>query len=172
MSRRVPLVRNQATSGSVLLITLMVLLAVTILGIMSISISTVELKIGRNEREIRETFYLAEGAVMEGVQRLMNTSAIDLNEQFQSWHHAKADMAQNKIDFRETSQWVVEGSDKDNGLKSALDDHTYLAAVEWQVAGGGSLIQTQSRLYQNRIYGLSKKYNNDNLVEVGFCLRY
>ena len=51
-------------------------------------------------------------------------------------------------------------------------DDTYMAAVEWGVATGGSLIQTDSRLYQNRIYGLCTRYGTANLIEIGYDLRY
>ncbi|MFZ1984114.1 MAG: PilX N-terminal domain-containing pilus assembly protein [Desulfatitalea sp.] len=159
-------------SGSALVITLMVLIAVTILGIAAVSTSVVELKIARNEREIRETFYLAEGAAAEGVQRLNAMSAVDLNEQYVSWHHPRKALASHPVDFRDRSQWDVDGIGEDNGLQSPLAPETFIAAVEWKVATGGSLVQTESRLYQNRVYGLCDKYAAGTIVEIGYYLRY
>lgn len=159
-------------SGAALVITLMVLIAVTIVGIAAINTSVVELKITRNEREIREAFYLAEGAAAEGVQRLTAVSAVDLNEQYLPWHHPRKALASHQVDFRDRSRWDVDGIGADNALPSPLAPDTFIAAVEWKVATGGSLVQTESRLYQNRVYGLCDKYDAATLVEIGYYLRY
>jgi PilX N-terminal len=158
--------------GSALVITLLVLTAVTILGVASIDSSVIELKISANEREMRENFYLAEGAAMEGVQRLSALEKEDLNEQFVIWHHPKQGSQNGQIDFRDPAQWDGDGAGNDNCLPSALAPKTYLAAVEWKVATGGSLIATESRLYQNRVYGLSTRNGARNLIEIGYNLRY
>lgn len=161
---------HQSQRGSVLIITLLVLMGVTILGITSIDKSIVELKIARNEKEMRKLFYLSEGACMEGVQRLVDTAGIDLEEQIQGWHHPhKKDKS---VNFRLPSHWDVDGIDEDNGLAGSVDEDTYIAAVEWKVATGGSLVQTQPRLYQNRIYGLCNKYGVQTITEIGYYIRY
>jgi hypothetical protein len=158
--------------GSALLITLMVLTALTILGVAALNTSGVELKISRNEKEVRETFCLAEGAAAEGVQRLSAAAAVDLNEQYLPWHHARKAAENNRVNFRDLNRWDVDGRGEDNGLVSPMAPDTFIAAVEWKVATGGSLIQTQSRLYLNRIYGLCDKYGSGELVEIGYYLRY
>ncbi len=158
--------------GSALVITLMVLTALTILGVAALNTSGVELKISRNEREVRETFCLAEGAMAEGVQRLSAVPAVDLNEQYLPWHHPRKAAENNLIDFRDLNRWDVDGLGEDNGLVSPMSSDTFIAAVEWKVASGGSLVQTQSRLYQNRIYGRCDKYGTGTLVEMGYYLRY
>ncbi|WP_054031068.1 PilX N-terminal domain-containing pilus assembly protein [Desulfatitalea tepidiphila] len=158
--------------GSVLIATLLVLLAVTVLGVASINNSVVEMKIARAEKETRETFYRAEGAVMEGLQRLIAMDAVDKNEQFPFWYHSSESIKDGEIEFRDPARWDVDGMGEDNGLASGLDPDIFLAAVEWRVATGGSLIQTQSRLYQNRVYGLCKKYGINSIVEIGYDLRY
>ena len=159
-------------SGSVLMATLLVLLAITVLGIASINNSVVELKIARAEKEARETFYLSEGAAMEGIQRLIGTSAVDKNEHFPFWYHPKKTVVDKTIDFRNPSHWDVDGIGEDNGLTSPMNQSMFMAAVEWKVAAGGSLVQTQSRLYHNRVYGLCTKYDINNLIEIGYYLRY
>lgn len=162
----------KSQSGSVLVITLLVLIAVTILGVASINTGIVELEIAKNEKEVRKIFYLAEGAGMEGIQRLIDTSEIDLNEQFQFWHHTKRSESEELVNFRKAAYWDVDGIGEDNGMQSPMDPDTYIAAVEWKVATGGSLVQTDSRLYQNRVYGLCAKYNAYTIVEIGYYLRY
>jgi hypothetical protein len=92
---------NQSQSGAVLVITLLVLLAVTVLGVASLQTTSVELNISRNEREIRETFYLAEGAAMEGLQRLKAVPAVDLEERIFLWHHDRDSIGNDKTGFRD-----------------------------------------------------------------------
>jgi hypothetical protein len=163
---------RQNQQGSVLLVTIMVLVAVSVLGVAGIQSGIVELKLAGNERQVRETFYLAESAAMEGLQRLAALQGIDLSEQFAFWHHRNRDAQGNPIDFRAFRQWEVDGKQDDNAMPSLVGPQTYFAAVEWQVATGGSLVMTGSRLYQNRIYGICLEQQPADLVEIGYYLRY
>ncbi len=164
--------RDAHQDGSILMAALLVLMAITIIGIASIDKSIVELKIARNEKEIRETFYLSEAACMEGIQRLIDTEDIDLEEQIQAWHHPRKAETTEMVNFREPSHWDIDGVGQDNGQSSLLKHGTFFAAVEWKVATGGSLLQTGTRLYQNRVYGLCDKYGIENIVEIGYYIRY
>ena len=47
----------------------MVMVSLTIIGVVSINTSVVEIHISSNERQLREAFYLAEGGAQEGIQR-------------------------------------------------------------------------------------------------------
>ncbi|KJS28490.1 MAG: hypothetical protein VR64_24205 [Desulfatitalea sp. BRH_c12] len=163
---------RQNQRGAVLLITIMVLVAVSVLGVAAIQSGIIELKLAGNERQVRETFYLAESAAMEGLQRLAALQATDLNEQFAFWHHRKKDEQGDPIDFRAFRQWDVDGQADDNAMQSPVGPETYFAAVEWQVATGASLVMTGSRLYQNRIYGICLQQQPGDLVEIGYYLRY
>ena len=155
-----------------LVTTLLVLLAITILGVASINTSVVESKIARTEKEVRETFYLSEGAAMECIQRLIGTDPVDKNEQFPFWIHSKREATGLGVNFRYPKDWDVDGKGADNGLISPMGNETYMAAVEWGVATGGSLVQTGSRLYQNRAYGLCTRYDINSVIEIGYYMRY
>lgn len=158
--------------GSALTITLMVLAAITILGIASTNTTIVELHISRNEHQLRESFYLSESAAVEAIQYLKETKPIELNEQHLFWHHSRETLAAGKIDFNNPEHWDVDQAGEDNGLRSALEPHSYLAAVEWATAAGSSLISTQTRLYVNRVYGLCTKHGTETIVEIGCKMRY
>jgi len=162
----------QNQNGSILVVVLLVMTAISILGIMSINTSTVELCIARNEREMREVFYLSESAAMEGVQRLIDTPPIDLEEKIQSWHHGIKTATAENLNFRDPRKWDIDGQGEDNGMRSALDQNAYFSAVERRLATGSSAIVTDSRLYLNQVYGLSTKYHAASLVEIGYYLRY
>jgi len=158
--------------GSTLVIVLLVMTAISIIGVMSINTSIVELNIARNERENGQIFYLSESAAMEGVQRLVDSPLIDLEEKIQFWHHSVDAMKAKRINFRDPQKWIVDGKSADNAMQSGLDSDAYFAAVEHRLATGSSAIVTESRLYMNQVYGLSTKYNTANLVEIGYYLRY
>lgn len=158
--------------GSALTVVLLVMVAISILGIMSLNTSVVELRIARNEKEARETFYLSESAAIEGIQRLMDTQQIGLEDKFHFWHHTKKEIKADEINFRDPETWNVNGQGEDNGLQSAMGKQAYIAAVEWELATGSSALVTGSRLYLNRVYGLCTKYNAQHLVEIGFYMRY
>ena len=145
---------KRADQGSVLVIVLLILMAVTVLGIVGIDTSRIELDISTNGKQMRQSFYLAEAATAEGIQRLVRTEPLDLNEQHPLWHHAREEMETESLDFRDPVKWDTDGELPDNAVAAAIDPHAFFAAVEWGVATGSSLVATDSRLYVNRVYGL------------------
>ena len=163
---------SSKSSGSTLIVVLFMIAALTLLGMLAIHTATVELAIARNHRDLRQAFYLAEAAAMEGVQRMLNSSAIDLIECHPFWLHSIEDLEQGPFDFSNPEHWQTSDPQQANALQSPLDPSAYIAASESRVAGGGSLIVTSSRLYVNRVYGFCNKYNADHLVQVGYYMRY
>ena len=158
--------------GSTLVAVLLIMTAVSIIGVVSLNISSVELKISHNERLMRETFYLSEGAAFEGVQRLANAPRMDLEDKVSFWHHRGDAADRDRINFRDPQQWKISGLKEDNAQQSALDAESFFSAVEHRLAAGSSAVVTESRLYLNQVYGLSRKYDASNLVEIGYQLRY
>jgi hypothetical protein len=158
--------------GSTLVAVLLIMAAISIFGVMGLNISSVELQISCNERQMREVFYLTESAALEGVQRLENALRIDLEDKVFFWHHRGDDTGHDKINFRDLQQWDADGFGEDNARKSALDSKSCFAAVEHRLASGSSAIVTGPRLYLNQVFGMSDKYKSGNLVEIGYQLRY
>ncbi len=159
-------------SGSILLVVLLVIASLTLLGVLAINTTAVDMAIARNHRDLRESFYLAEAAAMEGLQRMLNSPAVDLAECHFIWHHSATEVEQSHLDFRRPGNWHTDDPQHANALQSPLDAHTFLAATESRVAGGSSLIATDSRLYVNRLYGLCTKHDADNVVQIGYYMRY
>jgi hypothetical protein len=162
---------HRRQNGSALVITLLVLMAVTILGVMGMNAACVEITLSRTEREVQECFYMAEAAALEAIQRLKNTSNDDLNDHAHIWHHRR-NKGKKPLDLRKPQNWLSDEQGEEIAVGSVLDADSFFAAVEWDVAVGASLIVTDSRLYANRIYGLSKRHNADTLIEIGYYLRY
>ncbi len=161
-----------AQGGSAIVVVLLVMMTVTVIGVMSINAGVVDLKIALNEKQVRQILYQTEAVAMEGVERLADTSPIDLEEKFAFWHHSRKDVRQAGIDFRRDTDWDVDGQGEDNGMSSPLGAELFMAAVEWRLATGSSAVVTGSRLYLNRVYGLCKKKNGRRIAEIGYYLRY
>ena len=158
--------------GSTLVVVLLLMTAISIFGVLSLSISSVELEISSNERQTREVFYLSEGAALEGAQRLANAPPIDLEDKIFSWHYDGNAADPETINFRDPRRWDIDRSEDDNGMQSALDTQAYFAAVEHRLAAGSSAVVTESRLYMNRVFGFCTKREAVSLVEIGYQLRY
>ena len=158
--------------GSTLVAVLWFMAIITILGVVSLNISGVEIEIASSERQLREVFYVSEGAALEGVQRLVNAPGVDLEDKIYFWHHDENTMNSDKTDFRDPGQWKIGGHNGDNAMQSALDPQAYFAAVEHRLASGSSALVTGTRLYMNRVYGFCSKHKTMNLVEIGYQLRY
>jgi hypothetical protein len=153
-------------------VVLLVMVAISIMGVMSMNISTVELDISSNEKLMGENFYLSESAALEGVQRLVDAPRIDLEDKFYIWHHSDSDTGEEPFDFRDPQQWRAGDGSEGNAMQSALDPQSYFAAVEHRLAAGSSAIVTEPRLYMNRVFGLCARSKGVKLVEVGYQLRY
>ena len=159
-------------TGSALIVCLLVLVAVTIMGIAGVNTGVVQLRIAANHKQIGHGFYLAEGAAMEAVARLSNATQLDLLDRLYFWHHARVEIDAKHIDLSYPQHWPVRGQSQEIVLQSALGPDIYLAAVEWDIAAGSSLVATESRLYLNRVYGKTKRYQADHLIEIGLNMRY
>lgn len=162
-----------AQGGSVLLVVLLIMIAISVLGVMGLQSSAVEMDLVRNGRDIRETFYLSEGAALEGVQLLVNAAREDLQDAQPVWHHARKAVQARGWNFRGIDDWDGDGQGgDDNSVQSRLSRDSLICAVEWDVACGGSLVMTESRLVVTRVYGLSKKHDADQVIEIGYAMRY
>ena len=151
---------------------LMVIMALTTFGVLSINSSSIELQIVKNGKEGKKNFYLSESATLEGIQRIADSCPVDMEDKIALWHHSRRDEREKEMDFRNPHQWAVDGSDQDNAQKSLMGKSLYFAAVESRLATGGSAIVTGSRLYLNRVFGLCNHDNHPVIVEIGYYKRY
>ena len=159
-------------TGSAIVVVLLLMLALTTLGIMSIHSGLLQLQLVQNSQEGKKHFYLAESAALEGIQRVVDAAAIDRAEKIHFWYHTQSHLRQTGIDFRYADAWITDGSADDNALESRMHADLHIAAVEWRLATGSSAIVTGSRLYMNRIYGLCNRRDHPFIVEVGYYIRY
>jgi hypothetical protein len=168
--RRLPCITTR--SGTILVVCVLILTAVTVLGIVGIHAAVVDLQIATNHTQMGHGLYLAEGAALEGVQRLANAATTDLQDRSFFWHHSRTALEAAHLDLRCIAHWSNHENLRKLVLESSLGPDVQLAAVEWSLAAGSSMIATQSRLYLTRVYGRSTRFKADHLVEIGFQLRY
>lgn len=163
---------SKKETGSVLLIALLVMTAISVLGVLAIQSSIIELNLVRNERDIQETFYLSESAALEGVQLLSNLKAEDRQDRYPIWLHSRKKLAAMNLNFRDASKWHAdEQGGGGNSIKSRFNSDSLISAVEWDIVSGGSLVMTEPRLVLIRVYGLCMKYNANQLIEIGYVMR-
>ena len=133
--------------GSVIVITLMVLVLLTIVGMASINTANTEIEIAGAELIYQRNFYLAEGAAMEAVRLLDNDSTMTATTGPSWMEMAPGALSGSGID----AFWAS------NEETCTIDaDATYIADYEG-IAAGSSLDVNKAKLHDISIYGRSQK---------------
>lgn len=163
-SRPVPLRRGE--QGFVLLTTLLIMTLLVLLGMASTSSTIMELQIAGNDREYKRNFFRAEGAALEGGQRLGNIEDLDeLNPALttQSWIQAK-ETSEIPIDWDEAAN----PSNNILASRDGLTDDIRLAAIYCGVAEGNDLDLTQSTIHIYQLYGRARERNGQVIISIGY----
>jgi Tfp pilus assembly protein PilX len=118
--------------GSIVAIALIMLIAVTLLGIAATTTSTIELKIAANDKIHKRTFYAAEAGIEHVRESLRNALAANvLPGQQTRWNFALADATDTDSDglgsFSEGVLWIPDG---------AVEGCTYQVTI-WNNADSG-----------------------------------
>lgn len=159
--------------GSAIVIALLVLLAVTVIGISSTTTSTTELRIVRNEQIYNTNLYQAEAAAKEAVQQLADANRrgwlVDIETPFVWLSDANTSTADF---FNNTStDWATTGTGT-NAQTSAFVagvgiPQGMMAAVNNGVLQGS--IDTESITYYTyQVFGISNWNNGEVVIEMGY----
>ncbi len=116
--------------GSVIMVTLIIMLLITVIGFSAINTSDVDLQIAQNDRLHRQQFYLAESAIVEGFQRLelsVNPEAegIDLNNNKET---ANLDDGSNTLTYAIDDQGIASGYSLSIGSGTVKNMHNLIIA--------------------------------------------
>jgi len=158
--------RLKNEEGSILVVALILLVALTILGITIATTSEVEIQIAGNERLYKENLYNAEAAAMECAQTMDETA--DLDPAVIAW--IKPIGTVTLANIRDDAWFDANSTAVDAAIDP--DGNTRYLAVEEGVAEGTSLDMTKTTLRSYAIYG--KRYNSGNpsqgrsIVKIGF----
>jgi hypothetical protein len=148
-------------NGSVMVLALMIMAIVSIIGVLTITTSTVEVQIASYDRNAREIFYRAEGAAMEVAQRI-ESETDDLKDRASvEW------LNDNDVDFTDPDQWTGDQSDPSGAL-----DADY-AANDMGIAEGSSLdISKETNLHRFNVFGLYASGKDRKLIEMDYRKRF
>lgn len=153
-------------NGSTIVMALILMAVLTVIGISSITTTSMELKIVQNEKTYMDNFYRAESAVREGIQMIESTSAANLGDR--SFPLTWLKQYTDATDMSDTGDWTT-GT---NAAASSLADTDY-AVVETGIAKGGSLdMSATSNLYDYVARGWGHTGNGNVLIEVGYKKRH
>ena len=138
--------------GSVLVLSLCILILLTLLGFFIAAISEVEIQLAGNDRLYKDNLYTAEGGALECAQRMQEAAALVPGTPPTTYLiplASRPTLAQIRDNSHTT--WTA------NSQVSAIDANTRFVAVEEGVSVETSLDMTKTTLHSYTIYG--RRYN-------------
>jgi hypothetical protein len=149
-------------SGNVLLITLIILVLLTIIGISATRTASIDMQVAGNNMVYKKNLFTAEGAALEAVQVMSNEAEL------------------------ETIGWIMpEGTDDDiSNIRdkdkfeaisntSSIDDNARFAVIRGGlVETGESLDMTRVKIHEFAVYGRSDQNNGTSIIRMGYRKAY
>jgi len=170
--------------GFVLVLAMIFMVVLSLMAVIGIRSTSVELQISGNERVAKDNLYQAEAVANEGAQKTINKKKVE--DLLPALGAAAAgsiiitvvddedDMANVDTD----GDGDIEVNGEDSMVISALDpdatDYEIVAQVVTlnQISSGSSLALGSSRLYSYTAYGYSERARGKALVKLGFKKRF
>ena len=150
--------KNQNESGSVLIITILILLFLTVLGISAMNMTRTEYQITQNYQIYNENLYKADAGVMEVAQRFENVPETYSNGTFGS-----ASMDDAAVDSNAThpSTW------SSNAESASIPDGQYMWCPRG-VPSGTSLSLAKNTPHDYFLYGRGNAKDGEVIVKIGY----
>lgn len=154
-------------NGNVLIITLIILVALTFLGITSTRMSSIDLLVSGNKKTYTQNLYNAEAAAYHAIQAMDST---DLEASPPSWL-ASTLGAISVAQVMDDANW---DNDSFTGITvgTNIADAKYIAVHSRVDEIGGSLDMAKTKIRAFAIYGRSEKGRGKSMVEIGFRKAY
>ncbi len=161
------LIHNE--DGSALIISVLILMLLTFLGIAATNTTNIETYIAGNEKTYKQNFYMAEGAVQEAIQRIENETIADQLRGTTSsyvWLNTCSDLKDTDWD--------------NDGQSGTVSSSASALGSSFEVFDGGiakgskasSIKITSSSVHEYAVYGRSTNNNGQVVVEAGFKKRF
>jgi hypothetical protein len=153
--------------GSVVVLSLLVLVILSIVGFSASRTSTTEKQIIRNDAIYQENFYLAESGATEAAQMLHDTvDNSGLRDRTLTWLNRKQDLDFDNIDTWFTSS----GANQTANISSITDDNSVKFSVaDAGVSAGWDKDPTKSAMHNFSIIGISNQGERGQItIEVGY----
>jgi hypothetical protein len=174
-SRRI--INNE--EGFVLVLSLMVLVVLTLLGISASRTSVIEVQIAGNDNKLKMDFYKREAAAHEMAQLLENE---ENPEKLKAARTSFVWLSASDIDAQTEKEKLLEGGEawKYKSAHSELSDtdahvDVDMAALDYGVVKGDkgtSLKLSESRVYFYKLIGKTTRGGQEKMIELGYKKRY
>ena len=170
--------KNQ--DGAALVITLLVLVAVTILGMASINTSTVEMQVARNDRVYNMNFYRSEAMLNEGaalLKREEKARPYNLVDRYFNFMKGVSSKSFSQVQMSDISNWDIDpAGGYDNCIPFSLDNQAspngYISTAYLGPSTGFSLSLSEPQYHDWAVFAFSNQEDGSVLHEMGFRLVY
>ena len=154
-------------SGAVLVISLVLLMAMTLLGLSSSRTASIEVLVAGNDKAFKEILYLAEAAVMENAQTIQN-GAEEMNTSGSPSRPAwLVDALPNPNDVKDDDNWVTAQSSAITPPSGCTLE--YISHFKGVTTGESLDMTKESNLYTYRVYSRGIQENAAQAyIEIGY----
>jgi len=155
--------------GNVLIISLILLVLLTMLGISSTRTSSIDLQVAGNNMTYKRNLFFGEAAAFEAVQNMQET---DLETAAPNWILPEG---VTDTDIRDTNQWDTSFAGGKTAQTSTIDAGgaaRYLAVSGGLVDTGESLDMTRTKIHEFSVYGRCDRTNGTSIVKMGYRKAY
>ena len=149
---------NHNETGSVLLISVLILLLLTVLGVSAMNMTQTEYQITQNYQIYNKNLYNADAAVREASQRFENVSGHLTNGKFGSINDDDATVDSNAT---QSSTW------SSNAISASISDGRYMWCPR-KVSAGKSLSLAKSTPHDYFLYGRGEANDGEVIVKIGY----
>ena len=158
--------------GSVLVISLVMLVLLTLMGIYAATTTEIELQIAGNERIYKRNLYTAESAAMECAQNMETVPTLD--SALITWLNPINSITRDNA--RDNNFWVTDTTNPAvNSSEATVDDpdnNAEFMAVDQGIAVSSSLDMTKSNVHEYLIYGrwrdAGRPQEGRGLIAIGY----
>ena len=165
-------------NGSALILSMLMVMMLTLIGIAATTTSTLEMGIAANERVYKDNFNRSEAAAMIGAQEMENemdeTPLKDLQQQkYSTWMHFNLPDPNNL-----NNNWGYDEDDQNPDTPAntdsaeAIDPQSRYLGDYKRVAPDASLDMSEPTIHEFSIYGRSARNRGSVTIEIGYRKRY
>jgi len=153
--------------GSMLVISMLILVLLTLLGVSASTNTEVELKIADNDRSHKINVYRAESGAMLAAQQMENeTNITNLINLTPNWLQPTNFLESN--DIYSHTIWAA----ANNTSAQGMDTNNRYLVVYRGIASGSSLDMSASTLHEYALYGRSDSRRGTAIVQLGYKKRF
>ena len=168
--------------GTAIITALLILMLLTFIGITATKTTVTEKAVIRSDAVFETSFYLAESAALEGIQKLANESTPDellaplitaASNNDGLLVSADAQEPENDLaNCDSDGDGDIDGNDISDVCMLDPDNTTRRLVVQLPISSGSSLGLGSSRLYSYASYGLSEAQGGRSMIKIGYKKRF